>query len=221
MKPTDTISILVCVHSQDADHDAMLQRALESLVRQTYSGFDVVVVLDECWDYTEAVVEPYKDVIPLSVFKRPHKQGLAAAKNFGISHCTGDWIGYLDADDSYMDCKLEVQRNFMLDNPGIDFCGTESWDLDCDILYPNCFGVGQYKSHEQIKNRLPFENILCHGSMLIRRNVLELLGGYDTSRNVLGKEDWDLWLRACRAGYVFGKVPERLYVWSAGTSVSR
>lgn len=203
----------------------MLARALESLARQTHYPNEVVVVMDECWPHTRQHVEAYDGTFDsLSLFERPRKLGLAWAKNFGIEKCTGDWISYLDADDMWMDCKLEVQRRYMIEHPEIDFCGTESWDFDPEtqVLRPNCFTVGQYQTHLDITRRLPRENILCHGSMMIRRLALESLGGpYRTDSSVHGCEDWDMWLRAVQAGFVFGKVPERLYVWSAGTSVVR
>lgn len=201
----------------------MLSRALESLARQTFDDFETIVVMDECWAFTRSHVDAYAGVLNLSVFERHKKEGLAFAKNFGIAKSNRDWIAYLDADDTWMDCKLEVQRNYMIANPDIDFCGTESWDRDpaTDIITPNCFAIGQYESHIEIAKRLPRENVMCHGSMMVRRTAVQALNGYSTERRVLGFEDWDLWARAINSNYIFGKVPERLYVWSAGTSVSR
>ena len=57
--------------------------------------------------------------------------------------------------------------------------------------------------------------------MMIRRVAFNTLNGYRTDRNVHGREDWDMWQRAAASNFIFGKVPERLYVWSAGTSVVR
>lgn len=221
MKPSDTIDVLICVHSPDKEHDMLLQRALESLVRQTYDDFRVVVVLDECHEDTRGIVEYYKDVLDVRLFERPRKQGLASAKNYGLSHCTADWIAYLDADDQWMDCKLEVQRKWMIQNPQVDFCGTEAWDLQDGVMTPNCFNIGDYNKHASIVNRLPHENVLCHGSMMIRKVALDSLGGYSTNKALLGREDWDLWMRAAQGGFTFMKVPERLYIYSLGTSVPR
>lgn len=221
MKESDTISVLICCHSTDHEHDVLLQRALESLTRQTYPNFEVVLVMDQCWEQTRMTADPYKDILNLKIHERPHKQGLAVAKNFGIKHCSSDWIAYLDADDEWMDCKLEVQRDFALSNPGVDFCFTEAWDRQGDTLSPNCFRVGQYDTHEKIANALQRENVVCHGSALIRRIALESLGGYRTDRSLLGREDWDLWQRAVAGGFTFFKVPERLYIYSLGTSVTR
>ena len=221
MKATDKISVLICVHSPDLEHDQLLQKALESLVRQTYEDFEVVIVLDECWDGTRSIVDSYREVLDIRFFERPNKQGLAAAKNLGLGKCKGDWIAYLDADDEYLDCKLGVQRQWMIEHPEVDFCGTQSWDRLDGYMVPNCFSVTEYTTHDEITTRLPEENVLCHGSMMIRKIALESLRGYSTDKLLLGREDWDLWARAMTAGFRFGKVAERLYVYTLGTSVPR
>ena len=224
MKITDKISVLVCVHSVSYKNDHLLARAIRSLSNQSFREFELVVVLDECWNNTEGVLYSVLKLghqMKATVLKRPKKEGLAAAKNFGLQHCTGDWIAYLDADDQYLDCKLEVQRNFLLDHPAVDFCSTNAWDFIDEKMYPNCFSVDDYREHHEIIQRLPHENIMCHGSMMIRSSALRALGGYDTSPENLGQEDWDLWMKGVRGGYIFAKVPERLYIYSLGTSVAR
>lgn len=224
MKTTDTISVLVCVHSTTPEGDVLLERALTSLAEQTYKDFEIVVVLDECHSTTEIVVGLIciKYGLNLSYFKRDKKEGLAAAKNFGLTKCTGDWIAYLDGDDRYMKCKLEFHREFMLEHSYVDFCGTNAWDVVEDgIMRPNCFKVTDYITHGEIAEALNHENVLCHGSMMIRSVAIQSLNGYNTSRDFLGREDWELWRRAVDAGFTFMKVPERLYVYSLGTSVGR
>jgi glycosyltransferase involved in cell wall biosynthesis len=203
------------------EHDKLLQQALESLARQTYANFQTVLVLDQCNESTKWTAEPYKEILSLQIHERPHKQGLAMAKNFGIQHCTGQWIAYLDADDEWMDCKLEYQRNFLLENTGVDFCFTEAWDRFSGTLMPNCFKIGQYETHAAIAAAMPRENVVCHGSAVIRKIALDNLGGYRTDRSVLGREDWDLWRRAIESGFTFHKIPERLYIYTMGTSVTR
>ena len=221
MNEIDTISVLVCIHAPTNEHVVMAKRALNSLYIQSYRDFDIVVVLDECINGTQRMLEACNTTnIPTTFVVRQKKQGLAKAKNEGLQHCAGTWIGYLDADDQWLPCKLEVQRNWMLQHPEYDFVFTEAWDLHQDgVMRPNCFEVGQYKTHEQIVARLPNENCLCHASAIIRKSCLD--GGYDTRKELLGQEDWFEWIKAVKAGYKFYKVPERLYCYSMGTSVER
>lgn len=221
MKKTDTISVLICVHSQDSWHDDLLRAALISLSNQSFQEFQTVIVLDECWGSTEEVLSDFISKLNITYWEKPKKEGLAKAKNFGLKHCTGDWIAFLDADDEYLPCKLEWQRNFLLNNPSIDICGTLAWDRVGSYMKPSCFVPGQYETHEQISGRLPAENCMCHGSVMIRRSALDAVGGYPEDKKYLGKEDWCVWMNLLEAGYKFHNLPERLYVWSANTSVER
>lgn len=220
----EKISTLICVHSNSREYDMLLARAIASLAEQTEQPDEIVIVFDECWEETEGVVNNlinnphwFSKVVEIKLVTRDKKEGLAFAKNEGLKHCTGDWITFLDADDQWMPCKLEVQKNY-LKNSSVELCFTEAWDNYNGVLKPNCFRVGQYETHDQIISRLPHENVLCHGSAMIRKSVLDNLGGY---RHYKGREDYDLWLRAATAGYRFAKVPERLYIYSMGTGIER
>jgi glycosyltransferase EpsE len=119
--------------------------------------------------------------------------------------------------------KLEKQVAFVEANPDYDFIGTLAIDVfDSGRVQPSCFNPGQYQEHDQIKGRLADENVMCHGSMMIRASALQTLGGYSTASAVLGKEDWDLWRRAIFArGFKFYNIPERLYRYSMETSIER
>lgn len=218
------ISTLICVHSQDKRYDDLLVRAIESLANQTVVPDEVVLVLDECWEHTKPKFHLFstQDVI-FKMVEREKKAGLAAAKNFGLKHCTGDWITYLDGDDEWEPTKLQKQVEFIEANPDYDFIGTLAIDVfDSGRVQPSCFNPGQYQEHEQIKKRLADENVMCHGSMMIRADALRVLGGYSTAPSVLGKEDWDLWRRAIFAkGFRFYNIPLRLYRYSMQTSIDR
>lgn len=222
MSADSKISVLICAHCPTLDHVRMLCRALETVCKQTRKPDEIVVVLDECIPDAkilaqEQLSQRLKTDIPYQLIRKPKKEGLAAAKNFGLRYCTGDWITYCDADDEWLPCKLEVQEEAVLEHDP-DFCFTQAWDSYDGLWKPNCFRVGHYEFHYQIRAMLQHENVLCHGSAMIRASKLKALRGY---RDVRGMEDWDLWKRALLFGYKFYNVPERLYVYSMGTSVER
>lgn len=220
------LSVLICVHSQDHLHDRLLQRALESLVAQTYTSFSTIIVLDECWEDTVEIVRKYKDVLDIKWFERPKKMGLASAKNFGISKCDGDWIAYLDADDAYHPEKLERQVNFIEENSDYGVVATQACDVynpgeEDERIEPNCFGVGQYDTDAKIKARLPAENIICHGSVILNAEMIKAHGLYNTSQAFKGQEDYQLWKTLASQGVKFYNIPERLYLYSMNTGVAR
>ena len=214
------ITVLICVHSKNEQNDKFLSEALLSLDSQTYKDFKTIIVLDECWDETKSMLEAIEMNINFSVIERDKKEGLAYAKNYGLSFVDTEYIAFLDADDLYEPTKLEKQVNFIKDND-VDFLGTHASNINTsrrEIKTPSCFDVNSYNKHEEIVNKLLHENCLTHGSMLIKMEALKELGYYN---HVVGAEDWDLWKRAAKAGYKFHQLPERLYVWCAGSSVAR
>tara|TARA_R110001632_G_scaffold101323_2_gene208911 strand:+ start:1232 stop:1882 length:651 start_codon:yes stop_codon:yes gene_type:complete len=215
------ITVLICVHSMNELHDKFLSDALFSLRSQTYKDFKTIIVLDECWDKTKKVVEEIKfDKDTLLVIERDKKEGLAYAKNYGLSFVDTEYVAFLDADDLYEPTKLEKQAEFIKDND-VDFLGTQHSDItttDRITKYTSPFYHTTYTTHDDIVNALPTQNILTHGSMLIKTKALKELGYYN---HVKGVEDWDLWKRAAKAGYKFHQLPERLYIWCEGSSVAR
>ena len=224
------LDVLICCHSKDDYHDQLLERALSSLEQQTFQDFRTILILDECHPETMNRLNDYpymewRKSDRLQIFQRPRKLGLASAKNFGLSQCQAEWIAYQDADDSCLPIRLEMQMDAISKDSDIDFCFTEVWDVYNpgyqELWKPNCFRVGQYQYPNQIKLQLMKENCLCHGSAMIRKKSLDELGGYDTNESFLGKEDWRLWLCASAKGCLFYKIPERLYLYSMGTSVER
>jgi len=214
------ITVLICVHSKNEQNDKFLSEALLSLDSQTYKDFKTIILLDECWGETKSMLEAIELNINFLVIERDKKEGLAYAKNYGLSFVDTEYVAFLDADDLYEPTKLEKQVNFIKDND-VDFLGTHASNINTsrrEIKTPSCFDVNSYNKHEEIVNKLLHENCLTHGSMLIKMKALKELGYYN---HVKGSEDWDLWRRAAQAGYKFHQLPERLYVWCAGSSVAR
>jgi len=144
---------------------------------------------------------------------------LSFAKNYGLSKIDTDIVCFLDADDLYTEDKLEKQINYFINND-VDFLGTHALNrnIGSDNFFDSCFNNNQYLEHDEIKNVIFLENVLTHGSMMIKKKVLDNLNGYN---NIKGMEDWDLWKRAINEGYIFKQLPERLYVYTLNTSVAR
>lgn len=215
------LTVLICVHSTNDFYDSLLIRALQSLENQTYKNFTTLIVLDGCWDKTENEILNKISNLKLEIHKKPTKSGLHEAKNFGLSHVNSQYVAFLDGDDLYVNTKLEQQISFISKNPNVDFLSTQSYIIngsDDNNISEDSYTLGFYDTHEKIKERIFNENMLYHGSFLIRRSCITELGGYNQS---LGSEDWDLWKRAITKGFIFHQLPERLYKYRIGTSQPR
>lgn len=213
------ITVLLCVHSRTELNDKFLSDAILSLRSQTYKDFKTIIVLDQCWDGTKKMLESIRfDTDTFLVLERDKKEGLSFAKNYGLSFVDTEYVAFLDADDMYEPTKLEKQVEFLKTND-VDFLGTHAWNIHVNDRYKKvpAFDINSYNTHEEITNRFPQENILTHGSVMVKMKTLNELGGY---RNI-EHEDYDLWKRAANAGYKFYQLPERLYILGGGSSVPR
>lgn len=220
MKPEYDVTVLVCVHSTNYDHDFLLVKSLKSLENQTYKNFKTLLILDECWDNTKKIIKHTNFDLDIEIKEKNKKSGLGDAKNFGLSFVETDWVAFLDADDLYCQDKLEKQLEF-INNNDVDFLGTQSWNImknDEQELIESCFSLGTNETHDDISKNIYQENFLTHGSMMIRKTCLDTLGGYN---DIKGIEDWDLWKRAIEMNFKFYQLQERLYIYRIGTSTVR
>ena len=228
-KQEKKLTVLICVHSIDELHDNLLLRALKSLETQTFKQFKTILVLDECWVETEEKIKYNNFNLEIEIIKKQKKEHLSEAKNLGLSFVDTELVAFLDADDYYLDNKLEKQITFF-ENNDVDFLGTQYWirsgvDESSD-LWEFYFYLGQNETHGQISEIIPYQNVLGHGTMMIKMDCLRKLNFYNTENgdnglSVIGMEDWDLWKRAINYGYKFYQIQERLYVYRICCAVPR
>lgn len=169
----EKVTILICVHSNNDFHDELLNKSINSLVNQTYKNFKTLIILDECWFKTKKMIGNKNYNLNIRIVEKQKKNGLSSAKNLGLNLIDTEWVAFLDGDDLYVNTKLEEQILFIKNND-VDFLGTHSWNInrdDDDNLFPSCFDNNLFLSHDEIKNKIFYENILTHGSMMIKKNV--------------------------------------------------
>ena len=99
-----------------------IERALDSVRKQSYGNYEVLVINDGSVDDTEQIIGQYKDKYPkfsINFFSQENK-GAGGARNKGIYNANGDYIAFLDADDCWYPEKLEKVNNFLIVHPEID-----------------------------------------------------------------------------------------------------
>ena len=167
---------------------ALVERAIDSVLRQSIKPFDIIVVDDGSDDGTSEMIQKKYRSINLV---QQQNSGVSAARNNGIKHAKGDWIALLDSDDEWTEKKLENQANRLIKNPDYHFCHTN------EIWIRNGVRVNQKKRHQKYGGYI-FDKCLdlCRispSSTLFKKNILEHVGWFDTQLPVC--EDYDLWLR--------------------------
>jgi glycosyltransferase involved in cell wall biosynthesis len=177
---------------------AFLPQAVESVIRQTYDNFEIIVVDDGSTDDTEAVLTPYRDVI--RYFKKVNG-GPSAARNLGIAQAQGELIAFQDADDLWLPDKLQLQTDHFRENPqlGVVFTGSERFD-ESGLLDSN-IRKGYRVPTGMIFDRLLTEHFIAMPSVMVRRSCFAEVGLFEES--LIGNEDFNLYLRLARK-YAFG-----------------
>ena len=167
---------------------SLVARAIDSVLKQSLNPYEIIVVDDGSDDGTSEMIQnKYKSIKLI----QQQNNGVSAARNKGIKHAKGDWIGLLDSDDEWTEKKLENQVDRLIKTPEYDFCHTN------EIWIRNGVRVNQRKKHEKYGGYI-FDKCLdiCRispSSVLFRKNILDHVGWFDDQLPVC--EDYDLWLR--------------------------
>jgi len=178
-----------------------IQETIESVLKQTRSDFEVLVINDGSTDRTLEIVSRIKDE-RLRIFSYPNA-GVAPTRNRGLVQATGEYISFLDADDLWTPDKLEAQLKALQDNPqaAVAYSWTDWIDESGQFLRPG----GHITETGQVYEKLLVRDFIESGSNpLIRAEAFQDVGKFDES--LAFGEDWDMWLRLA-AGYEFVAVP--------------
>lgn len=186
---------------------AYLPSTVDSVIQQTFTDFEVLIVddgsTDETVEWVSKLVDPRVRLISQA------NQGVAVARNQGIASAQGEYVAFLDADDLWEPTKLEKQVKCLEENPLVGLVNTSIVNID-EQGKP----LGAVNASDVEGNVLKYiveENlILCGSAPMVRRSCLEAVEGFD--RNLLSAEDWDLWIRLA-ARYEFAVIREPLVLY--------
>ena len=187
-----------------------LPEALQSVIGQTMTDWECVIVDDGSTDSTPEVAARYVARDPRIRYVRQENRGPSAARNTGLRASSAPYVQFLDADDKLAASKLEIQARFLDEHPGVDlvyglatFFRTEEPQRVLYSMYGHLSRPIMQKvfDREQALEKLQQFNITPPVALLVRRSALERAGWFNEATR--GCEDWDLWLRCAIAGSEF------------------
>lgn len=196
---------LVSVIIPNFNYARFLGEAIESVMGQTYTNIEVIVVDDGSSDDSLKVARSFGEKVRLI---EQENSGVSAARNRGIGGSTGELVAFLDSDDVWHSKKLEKQVALFQDNEGIGLvhCGYVEIDDQDNRYNEYTDGMAGDVASEMLKYERPV--ILGGGSAaVVRRSVLEDVGGFDPL--VTPAEDWEFYFRCASVSKV-GFIPEVL-----------
>jgi len=148
-----------------------IKGTLDSVLAQTYTNFEAIVVNDCSKDNTEKIIDEYvaKDS-RIKKYNNPKNSGVSYTRNFAISVANGEWIAFVDSDDMWEPTKLEKQINFANTTEGADFIYTGSSFIDEDgNPYNHVMNVPEKVTYKELLK----QNIISCSSVLIKKECLE------------------------------------------------
>ena len=166
--------------------------AIRSVLRQTYTDYEIVVVNDGSTDNTEDVVNGFQDD-GIRYVRHAQNRGLSAARNTGIGEARGEFIAFLDDDDEWLPEKLEKQFTLLegADNStGVVYTSTWRIMKHRSLLFPQNFIA---KTQGDISEDILEHHFVGPSSVLIRKSCFERVGLLDEKLFFAG--DWDLVIR--------------------------
>jgi glycosyltransferase involved in cell wall biosynthesis len=185
-----------------------IERAITSILGQTFSDFELIVLNDGSTDETEEKVLAFSD--ERITYLRLEHAGLTKALNLGIAQAQGDIIVRHDSDD-WSESDRFAKQVLCFENDD-DLSLVASWHnvVDDEGVYLGLKSTAA--DDESLKSMMRWRNPLCHGSVAVRKSALEAMGGYN--EQLLFSQDYDLWLRMAARGMKFACIAEPLYNYS-------
>lgn len=180
-----------------------LPETLESVLRQTFTDFEVLLVDDGSLDSTVQWASGLVD--PRIRFISQENHGVCVARNTGIAYARGEYVTFLDSDDLWEPTKLEKQVRCLENNPELGLVHTwlalidERGNLTGRVLASNAEG--------DVWKQIVQKNTVACSSTMVRRCCFEVAGVFDANLRVA--EDWDMWIRLADR-YKFGLIKEPL-----------
>lgn len=202
MKPL--VSVIVTTYNGATR--GYLDKAINSVLSQTYPNFEIIIVNDGSSDGTKDICSKYFADSRVKYFEQENK-GISAARNTGIRGSRGDYICFLDDDDVYKREKLNTQVRFFQNHPDKQ-AGMVYHSIDIIDGQGSIIGEQSHQADGRIFEKLFFENLVdgtC--SVMIKKEVFDKIGMF--REEMISDEDNEMWMRIAKHYPVYS-FPERL-----------
>jgi glycosyltransferase involved in cell wall biosynthesis len=181
-----------------------IAEAIKSVLEQTFTDFQLLIINDGSTDDTEEIVHSFQDE-RIVLINQSHK-GIAAALNKGLSKARSIYISRFDADDICFSQRLQKQVAFLDHHPDYITIGSDAEYISEDGQHLFDFkSIGH--AHDEIINKIYSFCPFIHSSVMYRREAVIKCGGY--SEHAHNFEDYFLWIQLLKHGK-FYNLPEQL-----------
>ena len=201
LKKTPEITVLMAVYNGGK----FLRETIDSTLKQTYKDFEFLIVNDASTDATLKIIKSYKDKRVI-VHNNNANIGQTKSLNIGLKLARGKYIARIDAGDFSYPARLEKQLKHIREHPEYILVGTAGVIVDSNgklvniACSPNTF--------PKILTKLFYDSPLIHISVLMEKDIIVKLGGYDENFSICA--DYELWSKLVRHNYCFTSISDVL-----------
>lgn len=191
------------------NHGTYLKRALESVIEQTYTKWEAIIIDNNSTDNTNEVIKNFNDP-RIKSYKINNNGVIAASRNKGIQKAKGVWLAFLDSDDWWAKEKLTECLKYA--------------DKKVDLIYHETEIISKKINHlnkkriiksRQLKSPVLIDlllkgNPIVNSSVIVRKELINKIGGISEKKELIAAEDYNTWLRIAKISNQFLYVPYRL-----------
>ncbi len=179
--------------------DTYLRDAIDSIVNQTYENWELLIIDNHSTDKTKELVKSYKknNIKLLTNYTRGN---IAKSRNLGIKKASGDYISFIDSDDTWEPEKLEKCEKIYQTTPDVLVCHAEKWRYE-----NNKIKIVQYgpEINATYKNLLINGNCLSLSATVVPIFFFRKIGYFSERSDIISAEDYDLWIRIAKSNHKF------------------
>jgi len=190
-----------------------LAEAIDSILAQTFIDFEFIIIDDASSDTSLQVINSYKDA-RIIVVQNTKNLGLTKSLNIGIAKAKGKYIARMDADDISLPKRLEKQFGFLEEHLEFAFCGTRAKTIN-DVGDKVDF-FNEPLDTNKILGTLLLKNCFFHSSIIIRRDALLTVSGYD--EEFIYAQDYRLYLQLFESQLYGTNINEFLLIFKVSSS---
>lgn len=185
------------------NREKFIVETLNTVLRQKYSHYEIIVVDNCSTDNTEDVLQPFIQSGKVQLIKLDRNYERSHARNIGMENATGDFLILLDSDDFMYPNNLTDAAAFVKNNPDFKFFHNLYELVDSDGKVVRRYKFPSLKN--QIKAIASGNFLSCNGNF-IHRDIYQKYR-FDDDRPLIGLEDWEFWMRIL-ADYKLGRIPK-------------
>jgi glycosyltransferase involved in cell wall biosynthesis len=184
-----------------------ISEAIESILNQTFTDFEFIIINDGSTDKTKEIINSYTDY-RIHYLENESNLGIVATLNKGLEYASGEYIARMDADDISLSNRFEKQVSIMDTDSTIGALGTGTRIFGQNVETRETHST---LNSDKLKAELMFSTCMCHPSVMIRKSVLDE-NNFHYKEEFKGAEDYELWWQIATVSRIL-TIPDVLHCY--------